>query len=266
VLKNKLERLVQAIKRALSESELAAKRKLAEEALADSQERLFQAQKLARLGVWSWKADVDFVTWSEELYEMAGLDSKLPAPTYAEHPTIYTPQSWQILKTAVEKAISFREPYQLELELVRPDGSILNIIAFGGAKVDPNGKVNELNGTVQDITDRILAENRLRDSLDYLDKIINPVASPIFVKDDQHKFCLVNNALCSLLNLRVADLICKTGFEHFPSEQVDVIIANDHEVLTTGKENTNEESITDGQGKIRTIITRKTLYTDTSGN
>jgi len=393
VLKNKLERLVPAIKRALSESELAIRRKQAEEALAGSQERLFQAQKLARLGVWNWKADIDFVTWSEELYEMAGLDPQLPAPTYAEHPNIYTPQSWQILKTAVEKAISSREPYQLELELVRPDGSIRNIIAFGGAKFDRDGKVNELYGTVQDITElmqadllireselkfrdlfenslmgiseadssghllnaniayvkmygyeslqemmkeisdvgklyanpegrkevlrilglngfmeprevevvkrdgthffvlasakevrdaagrllryqashiditeRIHAENRLRDSRDYLDKIINSVASPIFVKDDQHKFCLVNNALCSLLKLNSADLIGKTGFEHFPKDQVDVFMAKDQEVLNSGIENVNEESITDGLGIIRTIITRKTLYTDTAGN
>ena len=110
------------------------------------------------------------------------------------------------------------------------------------------------------------AEEALQASKDFLDKIINSVASPIFVKDDKHKFCLVNDALCSLLNLPVEKLIGTTGYEYFPEEQMTVFIAKDQEVFRTGKENINEEQLTDGTGKIQNIITRKTLYTDTDGN
>ena len=118
----------------------------------------------------------------------------------------------------------------------------------------------------RDITERKRMEDALKVSKDFLDRIINSVASPIFVKDHKHKFCLVNNALCSLLNLTVEKLIGTTGFEYFPKEQMEVFIAKDEEVFNTGNENINEEFITDGQGKTRTIITRKTLYTDTEGN
>lgn len=161
VLKNKLERLVPAIKRGLYQSDIENKRKQAEKALKESQQMLHQAQKLAHLGVWDWKADVDLVTWTEELYLIAGLDPKLPAPTYAEHSTIYSPKSWHLLKTAVEKAMTKGEPYQLELELIRPDGSIRNVNAFGGANVDNNGQINGLYGTVQDITESKQAEELL---------------------------------------------------------------------------------------------------------
>ena len=41
---------------------------------------------------------------------------------------------------------------------------------------------------------------------------------------------------------------------------------NNEIVFDTGKENVNEETITDSQGVVRTIITKKTLYTDASGN
>lgn len=161
VLKNKLERLVPAIKRGLYQSDIENKRKQAEKALKESQQMLHQAQKLAHLGVWDWKADVDLVTWTEELYLIAGLDPKLPAPTYAEHSTKYSPKSWHLLKTAVEKAMTKGEPYQLELELIRPDGSIRNVNAFGGANVDNNGQINGLYGTVQDITESKQAEELL---------------------------------------------------------------------------------------------------------
>ncbi|MEI7982864.1 MAG: PAS domain S-box protein, partial [Bacteroidota bacterium] len=125
---------------------------------------------------------------------------------------------------------------------------------------------NLLSKTIQYALIREKAEEELKASKDFLDKIINSVASPIFVKDDQHRFCLVNDALCSLLNLPVEKLIGTTGYEYFPEEQMKVFIAKDQEVFRTGKENINEEQLTDGTGKIQNIVTRKTLYTDPDGN
>ena len=161
VLKNKLERLIPAIKRAIYELKLETQRKLADEALKESMEMLQKARKLAQLGVWNWKTEGDIVTWTEELYQITGIDPMLPAPTFAELSTIYTPRSWQLLKTAVEKAKKNGNPYQLELEVVRPDGSIRNVIAFGGTKFDDKKQIIGLYGTVQDITERKRAEQEI---------------------------------------------------------------------------------------------------------
>ena len=110
------------------------------------------------------------------------------------------------------------------------------------------------------------AEEALQESKDYLDRIINTVASPIFVKDDKHKFCLVNDALCSIMKLPAEKIIGTTGYEFFQEEQLKVFIAKDQEVFETGKGNRNEELFTDLSGKTRTIITSKTLYADAGGN
>ncbi len=122
-------------------------------ALHESEKSLHTAQELAHIGVWKWKIDTDVVTWTEELYRIAGLDPIRPAPTYAEHSAVYAPESWELLKTAVEKAMATSEPYRLELTLMRPDGSSRFVNAFGGAKHDSNGRVNELYGIVQDISE-----------------------------------------------------------------------------------------------------------------
>lgn len=108
-------------------------------------------------------------------------------------------------------------------------------------------------------------ENTQETAKNFLEKVINSIASPVFVKDREHRFCLVNDALCSLLALPRDALIGRTGREHFPDDQNEVFFAKDNEVFTTGRENINEEFLTDGTGKIRTIITRKTLYVDPSG-
>ena len=137
-------------------------RKQAEELLKESMERFNEAQKLAHIGVWDWKPDTDTVTWTDELYHIAGLDPMLPAPNYYnEHPNLYTPESWELLKTGVEKAMETGESYQFELELIRPNGDTRYVNAFGGAKFDSKGQVNGLFGTVQDITERKQTEETL---------------------------------------------------------------------------------------------------------
>ena len=136
-------------------------RKHTEEALRESQLRLNEAHKLAHIGIWEWEANTDTVTWSEELYRISGLDPLIPAPTFKEHSTLYTPGSWKILSNLVERAMKTGEPYQAELELIRPDGNIRYVNAFGGAKHDNKGQIKGLFGTLQDITERKLAEEKI---------------------------------------------------------------------------------------------------------
>jgi PAS domain S-box-containing protein len=133
-------------------------RKLVELELLSYQEKLKEAHRLAHIGTWDWVIATDTVTWSEELYNIAGLDVKKPAPTYAEQTRIYTPSSWKGLNDAVTSALTNGQPYNLELEMVRPDGSIRWTNAFGGVIRDTKGTVTGLHGTVQDITERKQAE------------------------------------------------------------------------------------------------------------
>jgi len=134
----------------------------ARQALQESQERLHEAHRLAHIGIWSWVAETDTVTWCEELYRIAGRDPTLPAPTYAEHSAVYTPESWGRLQSAVEKALETGESFQLDLEIVRPDGTRRWVDSFGGPVLGADGLVAGLHGTVHDVTERKLAETEIR--------------------------------------------------------------------------------------------------------
>jgi PAS domain S-box-containing protein len=114
--------------------------------------------------------------------------------------------------------------------------------------------------------DRKQAEEDLRLSKEYLNKIINAIGDPIVVKDRQHRFILINDAGCSLIGHYREEILGRTDHDFFPKEQVDIFWEKDEEVFRTGMENVNEEQITDALGTIRTIITKKTLYIDGTGN
>ena len=128
------------------------------------------------------------------------------------------------------------------------------------------GDVSGIVGVMLDITERKRAEDKLQESKDYLDKIINSIGDPIFVKNRLHQFVLVNNAFCALSGRSFEEFIGKTDYNFFPADQVAVFLEKDEQVFETGKENLNEETITDSQGIDHTIVTKKTLFTDISGN
>jgi PAS domain S-box-containing protein len=118
----------------------------------------------------------------------------------------------------------------------------------------------------RDITQQKNAENELRSAKTFLDRIINTIADPVFVKDDQRQFVLVNDALCIMVGRRREELIGEDGDEMFPKEQVAVFRKVDDAVFDTGVENVNEEALSNlSTGEVRTIITRKTRYIDPTG-
>jgi PAS domain S-box-containing protein len=79
------------------------------------------------------------------------------------------------------------------------------------------------------------ANKALMDTRDSLDKIINSIGDPIHVKDRQHRIILVNDASCKLFNRPREDILGKTAFELFSSqEDARISWQKDEEVFATG--------------------------------
>jgi PAS domain S-box-containing protein/putative nucleotidyltransferase with HDIG domain len=162
-------------------------RKKVEEALRESETSLRIAQRLAKIGDWKWTIITDTTQWSDELYQINGHDPKLPVPSFAEMSSFYTPESWQRLNEAVAKALNNGEPYELELDLVRTDNTIIKTFTRGEVHYDESGKIKWLNGTVQDITEIKKAEEALKISYEKTKKIleetIETLASIVEIRD-----------------------------------------------------------------------------------
>jgi PAS domain S-box-containing protein len=136
-------------------------RKRTEETLLQREMELSEAQRLAQVGSWKWDPQTDTVTWSRELYRIAGRDPNLQAVSYKEHSELYTAESWERLQRAVEEALSSGTPYELDIEMVHPDGPTTWIRARGEVERDTTGGIVGLRGTAQDVTERKLAETEL---------------------------------------------------------------------------------------------------------
>ena len=106
------------------------------------------------------------------------------------------------------------------------------------------------------------------DQLDvaFLSQIVESIADPVFVKDDQHRWVFLNQAFCEFIGHNREDLLGKSDYEFFPKEQADVFWEKDDLVFASSEINVNIEKMTRADKRLLVISTRKSILTDSRGN
>ncbi len=133
---------------------------------------LTESQKIAKIGSWYLDLATNEVVWTEELYHMYGFDPAQPLPNYSDFEHLYTPDSWSILSKKVENTIKTGEPYELELELVRKDGSVGWIWAKGVPVLNDTNDIIALRGIAQDILERKRLDKQLIEAKDKAERVV----------------------------------------------------------------------------------------------
>ena len=90
---------------------------------------MIEAQELSHIGSWEYIIDTDTVTWSKELFNIFELSPDLPAPKYSLQQSFYTEESFAILDKAVQDCVQREIPYEIELDIILPNGSKKQIIS-----------------------------------------------------------------------------------------------------------------------------------------
>ncbi|HEX3014288.1 MAG TPA: PAS domain S-box protein [Methanobacterium sp.] len=109
----------------------------------------------------------------------------------------------------------------------------------------------------KEIGERKHAEKALIESRNYLDKIIDSIADPVFVKDKKHRWVLVNDAFCDLMGYSREKLLGKSDYDFLSAHEASIFWDKDEEVFKKGMENVNEEEVTDSEGNLHIIVTKK---------
>lgn len=129
---------------------------------------------------------------------------------------------------------------------------------------DGSGRIVGLYGIARDISELMRTKARLRDEQEHRRAVFDTVASPIFVKDSEHRIVAANQAFYDLFALGPEDVIGQTLTDKFSLELRDQICAADRRVLETGIPE-REEQLPVLNGQQRTLIVKKTRLIDAAG-
>ena len=134
-----------------------------EERLRRSEQLLVDTQGTAHLGTWEWDVSQPNATWSDELYRIYGLTRETYTPSYEAYLTKIHPDDRRRVIDATDRVFHEHVPYSHDERIFRPDGSMRYLHTWAYPVLDNDGKLVRLVGVCQDVTDRAIAEEAVRE-------------------------------------------------------------------------------------------------------
>jgi PAS domain S-box-containing protein len=136
-------------------------RKLAEEALRASEERLRLAQQIARIGSFEWNIQTGVNTWAPELEAMYGLPPGGFGGTQTAFENLVHPDDRAGVIKLVDAAMKSGQPTNGEWRVVWADGSVHWIAGRWQGFMDASGEPSKMIGVNIDVTERKLADEEV---------------------------------------------------------------------------------------------------------
>ncbi len=117
----------------------------------------------------------------------------------------------------------------------------------------------------KEITERKKAEEEIKRSNEFLDNIINAIDDLVYVKDEKHRFILINDKFCEQFDVTRDEVLGKCDYDYLPKEDADRFRKIEEKVFKTGETALSEDISRPNiiHGKTFVFSTKKSLLKDT---
>ncbi len=145
---------------------------------------------------------------------------------------------------------------------------VISIAAFtGGWWIPVVPPLIALVGSAVGITSYLAhLEGELQKSKEFLNSVINTIPDPIFVKDKNHQWIVLNEAYSRFIGYPMDTLLGKDERTFLPAHQADALHQQEKEVFEQTGEQEREGEFTGATGHKYIISTKRSLHKDSAGN
>jgi len=161
-----------------------------ERELERTRDLLAQTERIAAVGGWELDTDTMDVFWTDNLFELLGIDGD-EEPSLSAALDFYHEADRPVVEKAIDDALDEGEPFDIEVRFQRPDGEI-RWLRVKGEPTTSGGDVVTLRGAIQDITARKHDEQTLKRQNDRLNRFASVVShdlrNPLNVASGQLEF------------------------------------------------------------------------------
>ena len=210
-------------------------RRRAETALHENKAFLAEAQKLSHTGSFGWNISSGELFWSEETFRIFGYPPNTSITLELVLDRVH-PDDRVLVRRVIDRAATHKEPFDIELRLKMPDGSIKHLHVVARTLVDELPAL-KFAGAVMDITVRKKNEQALQLSEQRYQHLFQAMAVSLLELD----YSLAGNTLRALYRSGITDLDGYfRGNPHATREllhEIRVVDVNDQAVVHFGRGN-----------------------------
>ncbi len=134
------------------------------------EQHLREIEAIARLGSWRWEVREDALDWSDGLYRLYGLEPEAVPITFAAYVETLAPEIRDRIVGTIEHCVETGDGYTFTTRTLDRSG-VRRWRHSRANTVTTDGRVTRMFGTSQDVTERMLAEEELRESLEQAERL-----------------------------------------------------------------------------------------------
>lgn len=238
----------------------------AEQELRSSRQKLLLHVERTPLGVIEWDMNFCIVQWNNAAEKIFGWKQSEVMNKKAD--IIIPEETKKYVNEIWENLVKQKGGERSTNGNITKDNRIILCDWYNTPLIDDEGRVIGVASLVQDITERVIAEEQIKQQKEYLRKVIDTDPNFVFAKDIEGKFTLVNKALADNYNVSPDELLGKCDADFNPSmPEVEHFVSDDKEVILSGKPKfIAEENVTDVRtGEVKWYQTIKVPLKGTDG-
>ena len=196
------------------------KKRKSEKALQKSEEQLREAQSVARIG--SWELDIinNDLSWSKEVYNILDLDHNEHQASYDLFLGRVHPEDRKLVNNSYANSLKTKTPYNITHRLITSNGELRYINERCKTFYNSKGKAVRSLGTVQDVTEQIIANKKLQKSEQRFKALFEAANDAIFIMKDD-KFIDCNKKTLEIFRCKKSQIINKSPVQFSPEKQAD---------------------------------------------
>lgn len=228
----------------LTTVDITHKKKM-ENKILQSETDLKQAQRIAKVGSWKWFFKTNHFEWSDEMYIIYGFDINTELNFDVIYSAIHPEDVEHILQNNIK--IFEKSNNSLSYRIVRQDGSIHWVWGETGEIVfDEDGAPEQIQGIIQDVTERVKSDRALRELEERFSKAFNSNPASVFIMNlNSFKIIDVNNSFQNIIGFTKEAVINKS------IEQLHLILSNDVKLFILNLISENNGSVANHETKLR---------------
>jgi PAS domain S-box-containing protein len=243
----------------------------AEKKLRKSESQLRDSQTVAKLGSWDFNLVSQKLEWSDQTFALFDKNRKEFVPSLNEIIRLVHPEDLEKTKNHFANVIKNNlDYYHAIVRIINTSGRKWVMEAFGVVRRDASGEALSIFGTAQDITKRKQAEEKIRQSEQFIRDILDTVDEGFIVIDKNYRILIANRAYCGQVGDCVENIIGRHCYEIAHGKDRPCFETGEecatHQAIETGKPHSAFHRRKDANGNILYVETKAFPIKDASGN
>ena len=236
--------------------------------LDSERERLNLALSSAEMGTWDWDVSSGVMWWDERMHALFGLAPGTFKGGYEHFLALIHGEDRERIRDEFARAIAARTAVDTEFRVAWPPGGSEHAIRMRSrVRWDENAKILRMVGVAWDITERRNTELALAKESNLLTTLMENLPDKIYFKDVESRFILVSRACAKSHGRGPKEMAGLTDRDLFSSEHAQAALADEREIIRTGKPMVDyEEKETWPDREDTWVSTTKMALRDAQGN